>query len=60
MSARANILGKLRNSLAGTTPRPDDVNKEIRRARWDLGREWRRSGQGGGGRHDDARRPATT
>ncbi|MTI97359.1 MAG: lactate utilization protein C [Marinobacter adhaerens] len=27
MTARANILGKLRNSLAGTTPRPDEFDE---------------------------------
>ncbi|HAP53722.1 MAG TPA: lactate utilization protein, partial [Marinobacter adhaerens] len=29
MSARANILGKLRNSLAGTTPRPDEFDERL-------------------------------
>ena len=34
MSARANILGKLRNSLAGTTPRPDEFDERLVTAPW--------------------------
>lgn len=34
MSARANILGKLRNSLAGTTPRPDEFDEQLVTAPW--------------------------
>ncbi len=34
MSARANILGKLRNSLAGTTPRPDEFDERLVTEPW--------------------------
>ncbi|WP_420389964.1 LutC/YkgG family protein [Marinobacter sp.] len=34
MSARANILGKLRNSLVGTTPRPDDFDERLVTEPW--------------------------
>ena len=34
MSARANILGKLRNSLAGTTARPDEFDEQLVTAPW--------------------------
>jgi len=34
MSARANILGKLRDSLAGTTPRPDEFDEQLVTKPW--------------------------
>ena len=34
MTARANILGKLRNSLAGTTPRPDEFDEGLVTRPW--------------------------
>ncbi len=34
MSARANILGKLRRSLEGTTPRPDEFNERLVTEPW--------------------------
>ncbi|MAZ06638.1 MAG: lactate utilization protein [Halomonas sp.] len=34
MSARANILGKLRNSLDGTTPRPDEFDERLVTEPW--------------------------
>ena len=34
MSARENILGKLRSSLAGTTPRPDEFDERLVTKPW--------------------------
>lgn len=34
MSARGNILGKLRDSLAGTTPRPDEFDEQLVTKPW--------------------------
>lgn len=34
MSARSNILGKLRDSLAGTTPRPDEFDEQLVTKPW--------------------------
>lgn len=34
MTARSNILGKLRNSLAGTTPRPDEFDEQLVTRPW--------------------------
>jgi len=35
MSARSNILNKLRGSLAGTTPRPDDFDEKLVTEPWE-------------------------
>lgn len=37
MTARENILKKLRTSLEGTTPRPDDFNEELVTKPWSYG-----------------------